>query len=111
MTAYKQGDVLLVPFPFTNQQATKRRPAVVISGKKHNQAHPDVILAPIISQIRSTYDTAIIAEWQMAGLIKPSVIKPILSSFDTRLVIKQLGQLTSHDRQALRNLFKQIMDF
>ena len=25
------GDVLLVPFPFTNQQATKQRPAVVVS--------------------------------------------------------------------------------
>jgi mRNA interferase MazF len=30
-TAYKFGDVVLVPFPFTDQTATKKRPAVVVS--------------------------------------------------------------------------------
>jgi mRNA interferase MazF len=28
-TAYGFGDVVLVPFPFTDQTATKKRPAVV----------------------------------------------------------------------------------
>jgi mRNA interferase MazF len=32
MTSYKQGDVLLVPFPFTDQSGSEQRPAVVISG-------------------------------------------------------------------------------
>jgi mRNA interferase MazF len=31
-TTYKQGDVVLVPYPFTDdQQATKKRPAIVLS--------------------------------------------------------------------------------
>jgi hypothetical protein len=30
-TAYSFGDVVLVPFPFTNQTASKKRPAVVVS--------------------------------------------------------------------------------
>ncbi len=31
MTGYKFGDILLVPFPFTDQSTTKKRPAVVVS--------------------------------------------------------------------------------
>jgi mRNA interferase MazF len=31
MTSYDFGDVVLAPFPFTDQTATKKRPAVVVS--------------------------------------------------------------------------------
>lgn len=31
MTGFEFGDVVLVPFPFTDQSAAKKRPAVVIS--------------------------------------------------------------------------------
>jgi mRNA interferase MazF len=30
MTAYSFGDVILVPFPFTDQSHAKQRPAVVV---------------------------------------------------------------------------------
>jgi len=51
-TSYKQGDVLLAPFPFTDQSGGKQRPAVVLRGDEYNRTHPDVILAPITGQIR-----------------------------------------------------------
>jgi len=31
MPAYSFGDVILAPFPFTDQAGTKKRPAVVVS--------------------------------------------------------------------------------
>ncbi|MFZ1643162.1 MAG: hypothetical protein WAV07_17370 [Candidatus Contendobacter sp.] len=33
---YAFGDVILVPFPFTDQSATKQRPTVVISSSRYN---------------------------------------------------------------------------
>ena len=98
MTAYKQGDVLLVPYPFTDQSGSKRRPSVVVSGDAYNQTHSDVILAPITSQIMRTLDEVSLVDWQAAGLLKPSVVKPILSSFDVRLVRRKLGALSIHLR-------------
>lgn len=36
MTSYKFGDVVLVPFPFTDQSASKKRPAVVVSSSAYH---------------------------------------------------------------------------
>ncbi|PYS57036.1 MAG: hypothetical protein DMF74_27080 [Acidobacteria bacterium] len=42
-TTYRFGDVVLVPFPFTDQTETKKRPAVVASSDRYNNARSDVI--------------------------------------------------------------------
>jgi len=44
--AYQFGDVVLVPFPFTDQSASKQRPGVVVSGLAYHRARRDVILMP-----------------------------------------------------------------
>lgn len=67
MTLYKQGDVLLVPFPFTDQSSSKQRPAVVLSGESYNDNHSDIILAPITSKIARTGDEVFIFDWQRVG--------------------------------------------
>jgi len=108
--SYKQGDVLLVPFPFTDQSTTKQRPAVVLSSEAYNLTHPDLILAPITSQFHKEHDKAILNEWQTAGLLKPSFVKPLLSSFDPLLVKRQLGLMSSDDLASVRELFKRILN-
>ena len=37
-TGFEFGDVVLVVFPFTNQQGAKQRPAVVVSSAAYQQA-------------------------------------------------------------------------
>ena len=54
MTTYKPGDILLVPFPFTDHTATKQRPAVVLSSELYNRSNPDLIIAPITSKVYRT---------------------------------------------------------
>lgn len=39
------GDVVLVPFPFTDQSTTKNRPAVVVSSSAYNANRPDIVVA------------------------------------------------------------------
>jgi len=50
-TAYSFGDVVLVPFPFTDQSASKKRPAVIVSTDAYHQRRPDVIVMAVTSQI------------------------------------------------------------
>ena len=42
MITYKRGDIVLVPFPFSNQTATKKRPAVVVSSSLYNEKTNDM---------------------------------------------------------------------
>ena len=112
MIIYNQGDVLLVPFPFTDHSGAKQRPAeaVVLSSNRYNRSHPDIILAPITSHGLRDADETSLVDWHAAGLLKPSVVKPVLSSFDSRLVRRQLGTLTPADRMRVRSAFAQILD-
>ena len=79
-TSYRFGDVVLVPFPFTDQTASKKRPAVVVSSAQYDQRRLDVILMAITSQVKPTpsFGEVLVTDWKKAGLIKPGVIKPII---------------------------------
>jgi mRNA interferase MazF len=46
------GDVVLGPFPFTDQSGTKRRPAVVVSSTGYNNRRRDIVIMAITSQVR-----------------------------------------------------------
>ena len=111
MTGYKFGDIVLVPFPFTDQSAAKKRPAVVISSETYHQQRPDLIIMAITSQVRSTQTVGetFVQDWQDAGLLKPSAIKPVITTIERGLVINQLGQLKGNDQTALRDAIDQIL--
>jgi mRNA interferase MazF len=112
MTSYKFGDIVLVPFPFTNQTSTKKRPAVVVSSERYNREHPDIIMMAITSQTQTAMrsDHSVIVDWQGVNLLNPSVIKPIVMTVETKLIHKPLGVLQEGDRQRLQRLLKDIFD-
>jgi mRNA interferase MazF len=89
MTGYSFGDIILVPFPFTDQSTTKKRPAVVVSSSEYNQKRPDVILAAVTSKLHSAnyFGDVPVESWQQAGLLKPSVIKPVELSASRRFYL------------------------
>lgn len=89
--SFKFGDIVLVPFPFTDQTASKRRPAVVVSSEAYHRERPDLILLAVTSQIR------------------PSTIKPIFTTVEKELILRKLGQLIEEDRQALRQALPIIL--
>jgi mRNA interferase MazF len=46
----KKGDIVVVPFPFTDLSDVKTRPALVVSGKKYNGGR-NVLLVAISTKI------------------------------------------------------------
>ena len=97
--AYKRGDVLLVPFPFSDLNATKVRPAIVISGSAYQRSEPDVMLAAITSNVSAAtgrFDFAL-KDWKGAGLKFPSAFKPVLFTLDPARVLHRVGAVAKAD--------------
>lgn len=111
MTAYKRGDVVLVPFPFSDQTSNKKRPAVIVSANLYNNASSDIVIMAITSRMDKTIGIGecLITDWQVAGLLKPSAIKPAISTIEQKLVLKKLGGLSSKDREAMKRALKDLL--
>jgi len=105
------GDVVLVPFPFTDQSGAKKRPAVIVSSSGYNVHRRDLVIMAITSQVRTPlgFGEALVADWQAAGLIKPSAIKPVITTIAQALVIRRLGQLSTEDLRTLREAIAQVI--
>lgn len=105
------GEVVLVPFPFTDQSGTKKRPAVIISSSGYNANRRDLVIMAITSQVRQPlgFGEALINDWQAAGLIKPSVLKPVVTTIEQGLVVRTLGTLSANDLRALREVVSQAI--
>ena len=108
---FEFGDVVLVRFPFTNQQEFKQRPAVGVSNAFYNNVRPDVVVMPITSQLRSTssFGEVWIGEWEAAHLLKPSAVKPVFATMEQTLILKSLGLLQSQDQELLRDTVRAML--
>jgi mRNA interferase MazF len=100
MTTSSQGDVVLVPFPFTDLSTQKRRPAVVISADWFNQSRNDCVLVAVTSQIPNKLDKDQLllspSDLTSAGLPKPSIIKlGKIITINQTLIVKTLGKLST----------------
>jgi len=105
--AHKRGDVLLVPFPFSDLSTTKVRPAVVVSSPTYHKTEPDLLLAAVTSNTDSATQVVdyVLRNWEAAGLRLPSAFKPILFMLDPDRVIHRIGSLTRAD---LREVDKRL---
>lgn len=110
-SGYTFGEVILVPFPFTNQAGGKKRPAVIISSAAYHASRPDLLILAITSQTHTATDFAsfAITNWQAAGLLKPSIAKPVLTTIEQTLVIRSMGHLSTPDLQSLRLMLAKIL--
>ncbi len=97
--AFQRGDVVLVPFPFSNLSTVKVRPAVVVSSSLYHATEPDLLLAAITSQIAAATGPLdyVLAGWQVAGLRYPSAFKPVLFTLEPARVLHRIGALTLPD--------------
>ena len=81
---YKRGDVVLVPFPFSDQTSVKQRPCFVISVDAFQARGPDLLIMAVTSQVGGALRLGefIIRDWQAAGLLKPSAVKAAIATIE-----------------------------
>ncbi len=103
MRTCRVGAVVIVPFPFTDRDSSKRRPALVCSSDSFNRQTRHVVLAMITTATHSAWSgNAPIKDLVAAGLPAASVVRWKLFTLDVSLVIRRAGALSSKDRKACR---------
>ncbi len=102
--AFERFAVVRVPFPFTDRNATKNRPALVLSdAASFNTPAGHSVMAMITSQGNAPWPLDCpLADLAAAGLPAPSLVRFKLFTLDHRLVRGQIGILSPTDCDLVR---------
>jgi len=110
---YEQGEIVLIPFPFTDLTTKKKRPVLVLSKKEYNRKTEDFIVCGITSNIKDTEFSVLIdtEDLESGFLPKPSRIKvDKIFTLEQSLVIKKFAKVKPYViekvKKVLFELFK-----
>ena len=107
---FKPFEVLVVPFPFTDSTAVKRRPALVLSAEPFQDRAGHIVLAMITSRENRGWPLDVdITDLKSAGLPNASVVRMKLFTLDERFVLRKAGRLAGPDRAAVQRSLKLLL--
>ncbi len=102
-----KGDIILIPFPFTDLQGYKNQPAVVLYSDT-----VDVVVAFLTTKLEWANTTdVLIAANASNRLKKTSLIRTSkIAALDIAIVLGKIGQLTSETLNELNNKLLEVFD-
>jgi mRNA interferase MazF len=107
----RQGDIVLIPVPFTDLSSQKRRPVIVISNDAYNHTSPDVVVVamtsnPILDAYSFTVTTNDLAYGQ---LNRPGTVRVAkIYTLSQTLIIKTFGQVNNRVLTHIRGLLRDL---
>ena len=108
-SVFKRGDVVVVPFPYSDQLGEKRRPALVVSGVKFNGSG-FLWVVMITSKIEGSPSDVIQFDHAKAGLSKPSVVRVAkLATIEASRVLRVAGHIDSKALTAVGKVIDSIL--
>jgi mRNA interferase MazF len=103
-------DIVAVPFPFTDQDSDKKRPALVLSNHFFNDATDNCVLSMITSANNPEWPLDVhISSIQKSGLSAPSKIRMKIFTLDSRLILKKIGSLSAKDQKVVKENLQKLL--
>jgi mRNA interferase MazF len=102
----KKGDLILIPFPFTDLTGNKNRPALVLASSEL-----DITVAFISTQLKWKEKTDILLDpTKENGLKKESLVRlSKLATIDKDLALGKLGRISNESIILVNNNLKRIL--
>lgn len=92
-SVFQPGEVVVVPFPYSDRFAEKRRPALVVSNEGV-QGYVWVVMITSAKHSSVPHDLAV-SDIDLAGLPAPSIIRPTkITNVEPSRIVRRAGQLT-----------------
>jgi mRNA interferase MazF len=109
--SYAAGDVIVVPFPYSDRLAQKRRPALVVSNDQLHAAGMIWVVMITSAKNSSQPHDFVIAALSRAGLSSPSLVRPSkIACLEPSRILRVAGTLgkteTSTVRARVRDFLK-----
>ena len=95
---FERGEIVLVPFPFTDMSQSKLRPVLIISNPSYNKVSSDFICCGITSNLNNKKNSILLENSDMKDgeIIKKSRIKfDNIFTLQKDLPTKKIGQVNS----------------
>ena len=105
---FKQGDILIVPFPFSNLNGTKQRPVLVLSKTEYNNYCEDVVTCGITSNKKYSKHSVIIDNKDLIEGVIPnsSRIKvDKLFTLEQTIIIKKIARINKETFEKVKKEF------
>jgi len=110
---HKQGDILLVPVPFTDLSSHKRRPVLVISSQEYNSMTDDLIAVAITSLVDTKPYVVKLSNNDMAEgnlKVESCIRSDKIYTLSQCLVIKRFGRVSSEVIEMVKAKIIQMMN-
>ncbi|MDE2183315.1 MAG: type II toxin-antitoxin system PemK/MazF family toxin [Alphaproteobacteria bacterium] len=109
--SFASFDVVVVPFPYADRLAEKRRPAVVVSSPALEKRHGLVWLAMVTSASNPSWSCDVaISDLHLSGLPAASVVRSAkIATVDTARVLRRIGKLAAKDAKAMKAKLRELI--
>jgi mRNA-degrading endonuclease toxin of MazEF toxin-antitoxin module len=107
----QQGDILLIPIPFTDLTSQKRRPVVVISNNSYNQKTADVVVVAMTSNPMPTdYSFAVATSDLEKGILnRPSKVRvDRIYTLSKSIASKTFGRVNEATLERIRQMLREL---
>lgn len=97
-TVFESGNIVLVPFPFTNMSQTKLRPVLILSNRTYNRSSQDFVCCGITSNLSNKDHSVLLdlKDMKEGTIPKKSRIKfNKIFTLEKTLIIKKVGSVDS----------------
>ena len=110
MNRFKQFDIVTVPFPYTDKNKAKKRPAIILSQyDEFDKKIGHSICAMITSEKNKPWPHDVsIKNLKRTGLPAPSVIRMKFFTLDHQIIIEKIGTLSAKDLGNFKKSFKAV---
>lgn len=110
MPTFEPGDVVRVPFPFTDRNTREHRPALVVSQGGIGEERAFLWVVMITSaENRPWADDVPIGDLSTAGLPVPSVVRPVKIATVEKRHVERLGVVSGEERQVVMLAIRRLL--
>ena len=102
----RQKDIVLLPYPFTDLEGTKVKPAIIISNDSFNKKSDDCVMIPLTTVIKDEPYSILITQEDLSSgkLLKPSRVRvDKIFTVEKRLVIMEIGTINNATFEKIRS--------